>query len=79
MKRSEVTLSVLIDYSKSFDTIDHRILLEKLQDMNSPKNTIKIICSYPIELYQYVQRTRDQPYYLFFGVPQGSILDTVTI
>ena len=79
MNRSEVTLSVLIDYSKSFDTIDHRILLQKLQDMNFPKNTIKIICSYPIELYQYVQRTKDQPYYLFFGVPQESILGPVAI
>ena len=71
--------SVLTDYSKSFDIIDHRTLLEKLQDMNFPKNTIKIICSYPIELYQYVQRTRDQPYYLFFGVAQGSILGPGTI
>ena len=70
MKRSEVTLSVLIDYSKSFDTIDHRILVAKLRDMNLPENTIKIIFSYPIELYQYVLRTRDQPNYLLFGVPQ---------
>ena len=54
MNRSEVTLSILIDYSKAFDTIDHRILLEKLQNMNFVKN-IKIICSYLIERYQYVQ------------------------
>ena len=55
MSRSEVTLSILIDYAKAFDTIDHRILLEKLEIMNSAKNTIKIICSYLIERYQYVQ------------------------
>ena len=54
MNRSEVILSILIDYSKAFDTIDHRILLEKLQNMNFAKNTIKIICSYIIE-YQYVK------------------------
>ena len=34
---------------------DHRILLEKLQYMNFAKNTIKIIFSYLIERYQYVQ------------------------
>ena len=43
MNRREVTLSVLIDYSKAFDTIGHRILLEKLQNMNFTENTIKII------------------------------------
>ena len=43
MSRSEVTSSILIDYSKAFDTIDHCILLEKLQSMNFAKNTIKII------------------------------------
>ena len=52
MNRSEVTLSILIDYSKVFDTIDHRILQEKLQNMNFAKNIINIICSYLIERYE---------------------------
>ena len=52
MNRSEVTLSILIDHSKVFDTADHRILHEKLQNMNFAKNTINIICSYLIERYQ---------------------------
>ena len=55
MNRSEVTFSILIDYSKAFDTVDQRILLEKLQNINFAKNAIKIICSYLIEHYQYVQ------------------------
>ena len=73
-----MTLSVLIDYSKAFDTIDHRILLEKLQNMNFVKN-IKIICSYLIERYQYVQIEDKKSSLLpmFFGVPQGSILGPV--
>ena len=41
MNRSEVALSILIDYSKAFDSIDNRILLEKLQNMSLAKNTIK--------------------------------------
>ena len=52
MNWSEVTLSILIDYSKVFDTTDHHILHEKLQNMNFPKNTINIICSHLIERYQ---------------------------
>ena len=47
-----MTLSILKDYSKVFDTIDHRILQEKLQNMNFAKNIINIICSYLIESYE---------------------------
>ena len=81
MKRNEVTLSILIDYSKAFDTTDHRILLEKLQNMNFAKNTIKIICIYLIERYQYVQieDKRSTLIPILFGVPQGSILGSVLL
>ena len=74
MNRSEVALSLLTDYSKAFDTIDHRISLEKLQNMNFAKNTI--ICSYLIERYQNVQieDKRSTLLPMFFGAPQGSIL-----
>ena len=79
MNRSEVTLSILIDYSKAFNTIDHRILLEKLQNMNFAKNTIKITCSYLTERYQYIQIVdkRSTLLPMFFGVPQGSTLGPV--
>ena len=44
--------------------------------MNFAKSTIKIICSYLIERYQYVQieDKRSTLLPMFFGVPQGSIL-----
>ena len=77
MNRSEVTLSVLTDYSKAFDTIDHRILLEKLQNMNFAKNAIKIIFSYLIERYLQIEDKRSTLLPMFFGVPQGSILGPV--
>ena len=72
-----MTLSVLIDYSQTFDTIDQRNFLEKLC-MNFAKNTIKI-CSYLIERYQYVQieDKRSTLLPMFFGVPQGRILGPV--
>ena len=79
MNRSEVALSILTDYSKAFDAIDHNTLLEKLQNINFVKNAIKIICSYLIERYQYVQIEDKKSSLLpmFFGVPQGSILGPV--
>ena len=79
MNKSEVTLSVLIDYSKAFDTIDHCILLEKLQKMNFSNNSIEIICSYLMDRQQYVQIEDSKSTLLpmFFGVPQGSILGPV--
>ena len=49
-----MTLSVLIGYAKAFETIDHRILLGKLQNMNFAK-TIKVICSCLIQRYQNLQ------------------------
>ena len=42
MNRSEVALSIFIDYSKAFNSIDNRILLEKLQNMSLAKNIIKL-------------------------------------
>ena len=79
MNRSEVILPILLDYSRAFDTIDHHLLLEKLQNMKFAKNNIKIICSYLIERYQYVQieDKRSTLLPMFFGVPQGSILGPV--
>jgi len=54
MSKSEVTLSILIDYSKAFDTIDHGILLNKLHGLNFSSNTITILSNYLKDRYQYV-------------------------
>jgi len=79
MSRSEVTLTVLIDFSKAFDTIDHGILLEKLYQLNFSHDSIEILSSYLRDRYQYVQiddqRSSCSP--MNFGVPQGSILGPV--
>ena len=79
MNKSEVTLAVLIDYSKAFDTIDHNLLLEKLSKLNFSNHTLKLISSYLTNRKQYVQvddkLSSVKP--TFFGVPQGSILGPV--
>ena len=75
----EITISVLTDYSKAFDTINHKRLLDKLVSLNFSNRMRKIIMSYLTNPHQYMQ-TDDQtspksP--VHFGVPQGSILGPV--
>ena len=74
-----MTLSVLIDYSKVLDTIDHRILQEPLQNIKFAKNTINIIYSYLNERYKLRTNGGQEinPSTYVFGVPQGSILGPV--
>ena len=79
MRNNEITLSVLIDDSKAFDTIDHEILLKKLISMNFSRGAIKILMSYLSNRQQYVQVDCHCSMHLpiYFGVPQGSILGPV--
>ena len=43
---SEVTLGILLHFSKAFDTIDHLTLLQKLYKMNFSVEALKLIQSY---------------------------------
>ena len=79
MNRNEVTLAVMIDYSKAFDTIDHSILIQKLSNLNFGKSLIKVIISYLSNRKQFVQIDENKFSIkdIFFGVPQGSILGPI--
>ena len=79
MNKSEVTLAILIDYSKAFDTIDHKKLLLKLNQMGFSKKSIEIIHSYLTERNQFVQIDDkvSNLAHVYYGVPQGSILGPV--
>ena len=70
MNTNEVTLGILLDFSKAFDTIDHLTLLQKLYKMNFSVEALKLIQSYISEWRQYVQISN-------FGISQGSILGPV--
>ena len=79
MSKSEVTLSILIDYSKAFDTIDHSTLIEKLKKLNFSNSSLKIIMSFLSNRQQFIQvNDKISPTQaIHFGVPQGSILGPV--
>ena len=73
---SEITLLVLLDFSKAFDTVNHKLLLAKLEILGFQENTRKWILSYLSGRSQKVQTEKDSSDWspILNGVPQGSIL-----
>lgn len=72
-----VSVLVLLDHSKAFDTIDHDILALKLSRFFNFSNTsIRLMQSYLNGRSQsvYTKNSVSKPLFLNRGVPQGSIL-----
>ena len=71
-----LTLSVFIDFSKAFDSINHRILLKKLAIYGIRGIPLNWFESYLSNRQQYVQinSSASSPKFVCSGVPQGSIL-----
>ena len=70
------SIGVFIDLSKAFDTLDHSILLNKLEHYGIRGTTLEWFKSYLTNRYQYVDYNGTQSTKLNIktGVPQGSIL-----
>ena len=77
--RGEVTIAVLTDFSKAFDTVDFAALLQKLHKLNFSKEALKFILSYLTDRKQFVQIDDkiSSNKTVKLGVPQGSILGPV--
>ena len=76
INNKEVILAAFIDLKKAFDTVNHNILLEKLNNMGIRNQTVLWIKSY---LGNRMQRTISNNVFsnldvVQCGVPQGSIL-----
>ena len=72
----KLTGMILIDLQKAFDTINHKILLMKLEYLGFSESTIKWYKSY-LENRNFlvvVEKEYSNPGELLCGVPQGSIL-----
>jgi retron-type reverse transcriptase len=76
MDDKEVVAVVLLDLSKAFDSIDHALLLEKLQALGVSNDALRWFKSYLTERQQAVPigSTLSETRTLNYGVPQGSIL-----
>ena len=79
LDKNRATEQVFIDYKKAFDSIDHDLLLTKLNvseicghELNFPRNNLS-------ERKQYVviDGCRSPPWTVTAGVPQGSILGSI--
>ena len=62
--------------SKAFDSVDHQILLRKLQDNGASTSVLQWFNSYLTNRYHVVRihSTVSNPVPIEYGVPQGSIL-----
>ena len=73
---SEITLLVFLDFSKAFDTVNHELLLAKLDILGFDEFSCNWIRSYLSDRYQRVKTDSGfSPWErVINGVPQGSIL-----
>ena len=76
MEDSELTILIFLDFSKAFDTVNKRLLLEKLKILGFDINSVSWINSYLTDRYQSVKMGDVSSEWKLIknGVPQGSIL-----
>ena len=74
--QGNIPLSIFLDLSKAFDTLDHNILLKKLHHYGVRGIYLDWFSSYLSDRLQYVayNHKMSQPQKLTTGVPQGSVL-----
>ena len=76
MRASDTPINIYIDLSKAFDTLDHNILISKLQHYGIKGTALQLQLSYLSNRKQFVQYgdILSLKTDILMGVPQGSIL-----
>ena len=77
MNRNEVTVSLFADYSKAFDTVDHKTLLHKFYQLQFSHNSLHLMNIDLTEMKQFVQidDKRLPLTRLYDGLPQAVCQD----
>ena len=75
MDKGNIVLLVLFDMSSAFDTLDHTILVKRLQSLGVTGTALKWFSSYIDKRTQYVSvnNSKSDQTHLAYGVPQGSV------
>ena len=74
--KGSLVASIFLDLSKAFDTVDHNLLIKKLELYNFCNKTIKLVANYlsnrtiKIKIDQVMSKSE----ILDVGIPQGSVL-----
>ena len=65
-----------MDLAKAFDTVNHKVLLDKLYCIDIRGQALDLLESYLSDRYQKVRLNESESYYrkINIGVPQGTIL-----
>ena len=76
MDSKQISILILIDLSKAFDSVQHDILLQKISCFGASPTVLNWFKSYLSERHQYIRigTTFSSSLPLTHGIPQGSIL-----
>ena len=76
LNNNENTLAVYIDFTKAFDSVNHKILSLKLEHYGIRGNPLNLLKSYLTNRYQFVaiDNKNSSSALIVSGVPQGSVL-----
>ena len=79
LDHGDIVIYIFLDLKKSFDTVDHRILFNKLYAYGIRDNVHDWFRSYLTDRFQFViyARERSDTKQIKCGVPQGSILGPI--
>ena len=77
INKNNLITAAILDLSKAFDSINHKILLHKLHELGFSKNALNVIESYLSHRLQktIVNHVESDWIELYQEVPQGTILD----
>ena len=72
---NDYTIGIFIDLSKAFDTVDHHLLLQKLELYGIKNNNLKWFQSYLSDRKQFIKLNNKSTNLeiIWCGIPQGSI------